>query len=43
LRVIVGPVFFAGMALITIPLFVFSWASLRRSKPPDQDLPAESR
>jgi hypothetical protein len=42
LQVIVGPLFVFGMALVTIPLFVFSWTSLRRARPLAGDPRAEA-
>jgi hypothetical protein len=41
LGVIVSPLFFVGMALVTLPLAVFSLKSLRTLAPAD-DPPAES-
>src|SRR5271163_2804562 len=41
LHVIVSPLFFSGMALVTLPLAVFSLKSLRTLAPPE-DSPAEA-
>jgi hypothetical protein len=41
LHVIVSPLFFVGMALVTLPLAVFSLKSLRTLAHPE-DLPADA-